>query len=192
MLDRGLTSLGLTLSQNKSVVVASHFQSLRAVRHELLEQRISFKGAYSVRDVGLDANAGHRRSVKIQNKRWQKCRKRNAHIKIIQNGLKLKHQAIKLFKTGILPAVSYGHAGMGMCPSSSNTKGLWPKIRVEKGMRPRAPRQSCIFILVRAETQLSGFRLISFVLGLRSKARTWSTDWKRLTSPVRGLPLLPI
>ena len=48
----------------------------------------------------------------------QKCRKRNSHIKILQNGFKLKHQAMKLFKTGILPAVSYGHAGMGMCPSS--------------------------------------------------------------------------
>ena len=122
MLDRDLTSLGLTLSQNKSVVVASHPQLLRAVRRELLEQGISFEGAPSVRDVGLDANAGHRRSVKIQNKREQKCRKRNAHIKVIQNGLKPKHQTMKLFKTGILPAVAYGHAGMGMCPSSIQRK----------------------------------------------------------------------
>ena len=122
VLDRGLTSLGLTLSQNKSVVVASHPQLLRAVRRELLEQGLSFEGAPSVRDVGLDANAGHRRSVKIQNKREQKCRKRNAHIKVIQNGLKSKHQTMKLFKTGILPAVAYGHAGMGMCPSSIQRK----------------------------------------------------------------------
>ena len=114
--------LGLTLSQNKSVVVASHTQLVRAVRRGLLEQGLSFEGAPSVRDVGLDANAGHGRSVKIQNKREQKCRKRNAHIKVIQNGLKSKHQRMKLFKTGILPAVTYGHAGMGMCPSSIQLK----------------------------------------------------------------------
>ena len=81
MLDMGLTSLGLTLSQHKPMIVASHPQLLRAVRLELLEQGISFEGADSVRDVGLDATAWHRRSVKIQNKREQKCRKRNAHIK---------------------------------------------------------------------------------------------------------------
>ena len=40
----------------------------------------------------------------------------------IQNGLKTKHQTTKLFKTVILPAVSYGHAGMGMCPSSIQRK----------------------------------------------------------------------
>ena len=122
MLDRGLTSLVLTLSQNKSVVVASHSQLLWAVRRELLEQGLSFEGALSVRDVGLDANAGHRRSVKIQNKREQRCRKRNARIKVIQNGLKSKHQTMKLFKTGILPAVAYWHAGMGMRPSSIQHK----------------------------------------------------------------------
>ena len=93
MLDRGLTSLGLTLSQHKSMFAASHTQLLRAVRRELLEQGNSFEGRDSVRDVGLDATAGHRRSVKIQKKREQKCRKRNAHNKVIQNGLKTKHQA---------------------------------------------------------------------------------------------------
>ena len=75
-----------------------------------------------MRDVGLDANAWRRRSVRIQNKREQKCRKRNAHIKVIQNGLKTKHQTMKLFKTGILPAVDYGHAAKGMCPSSIQHK----------------------------------------------------------------------
>ena len=65
MLDRGLSSSSLTVSQNKSAVVAS----LRAVRRELLEQGIFFDGAKSVRDVGLDANAEHKRSVRIQTKR---------------------------------------------------------------------------------------------------------------------------
>ena len=51
------------------MVVASHPHLLRAVRRELLEQGISFEGTDSVRDVGLDANAGNKRSVKIQNKR---------------------------------------------------------------------------------------------------------------------------
>ena len=175
MLDRGLTSLGLTLSQNKSLIVASRPQLLRAVRRALLEQGISNERADSVRDVGLDANAGHRRSVKIQNKREQKCRKRNAHIKVIQNGLKTQHQTVKLFKTGILPAASYGHAAMGC-----GRRFVW-----EKGSRPRAPRQSCIFTLERTETQRSGFRLISFVPGSSSKAKKWGTDLERLTSLVQ-------
>ena len=122
MLDRGLDSLGLTLSQNMSVIVASHPHLLRAVRRELLEQGLNFEGASSVRDVGLGASAGQRRSIRIQNKREQKCCRRNNHIKVIQNGLKSKHQTMKLFKTGILPAMAYGHAGIGMCPSSVQHK----------------------------------------------------------------------
>ena len=122
MLDRGLSSPGLTISQNKSVVVASQPQLLRAVRRELLEQGISFDGANSVGDVGLDANAVNRRSVKIQTKREQRCRKRNVHIKVTQNGLKHKHETMRLFKTGILPPAAYGHAGMGMCPSYPTQK----------------------------------------------------------------------
>ena len=124
MLDRGLDSLGLTLSQNKSVIVASHSHLPLAVRRELLEQGLNFEGTSSVRDVGLDANAGQRRSVRIQNKRELKCRRRNNHIKVIQNGLKSKskHHTMKLFKTGILSPMAYGHAGMGICPSSVQRK----------------------------------------------------------------------
>ena len=66
MLDRGLTSLGLTLSQHvdgrtvtPSVVTRGSAQSAGAGDF--------FEGAASVRDVGLDATAGHRRSVKILN-----------------------------------------------------------------------------------------------------------------------------
>ena len=192
MLDRGLTSLGLTLSQNKSVVVASHPQLLRAVRRELLEQGLSFEGASSVRDVGLDANAGHRRSVKIQNKREQKCRKRNAHIKVIQNGSKSKHQTMKLFKTGILPAVAYRHAGMGMCPSSIQRKRTMAADSCGKRIKPHALRRFYTSTLETTETQVSGFRLISFGLGSSSKAKKWNTDKRKLTSLGRGLPRLLI
>ena len=96
MLDRSLTSPGLTISQNKSVFVASHSQLRRAIRRELLEQGISFEGEDSVRDVGLDAENVTK----------------GMHIKVLQNGLKLKHQTMNLFKTGILAAVACGHAGM--------------------------------------------------------------------------------
>ena len=40
----------------------------------------------------------------------------------MQKGLKTKHQAVKLFKTGILPAASFGHAAMGVCLSSIQHK----------------------------------------------------------------------
>ena len=122
MLDRGLTSLELTPSQNKSVVVASHHQLLRAVRREILEQGLSFEGAASVLDVGLDANAGHRTSVKIQNKREQKCRKRNAPIKVLQIGLKLQtpnDEAVS--KTGscqLSPTGTLGWACARVLPST--------------------------------------------------------------------------
>ena len=191
MLDRGTDlAVGLTLSQDKSVIVASHPQLLRAVQRELLEQGLSFEGAASVRDVGLDGNAGHGRSVKFQNKREQKCRKRNAHIKVIQSGLKLKHQTMKLFKTGILPAVAYGHAGMACARVLSSTKGRWLRTRVARGSRLRALRQFYTSILERTGTQRSGFRWTSFGLGSSSKARKWGTDRKELMSPARGPPLL--
>ena len=66
--------------------------------------------------------AVNRRSVKIQTKREQRCRKRNVYIKVTQNGLKHKHETMRLFKTGILPPAAYGHAGMGMCRSSIQHK----------------------------------------------------------------------
>ena len=110
MLDRGLTSLGLTLSQNKSVVVTSHPHLLRAVLRELLEQGISFEGADSVRDVGLDANAGRRTS------------------KVIQNGLKLKHQTMKLIKTGILT----GTRRWACARTLSSTRERWLQMREEQ------------------------------------------------------------
>ena len=71
-----------------------------------------------MRDVGLDATAEQRRSVKIQRKRERKCCKRGVHIKISQNGPKHKHETKRLFKTGIFTALVYGYAGMGACPSS--------------------------------------------------------------------------
>ena len=189
MLDRGLTSLGLTLSQHKSMIVASHPQLLRAVRRELLEQGISFEGTDSVRDVGLDATAGHRRSVKIQNKR-EKCRKRNAHIKVIQNGLKTKHQAKKLFKTGILPATSHGHAAMGMCPSSIQHRRTMAADSCGKRIKTACTTTILHFILERAETLLSGFHSINFVPGSCSTERKWDTDLEKLTSHARGPQLL--
>ena len=192
MLDRFLTSLGLTISHNKSMVVASHPQLLRAVRRELLEQGISFERTDSVGDVGLDANAGNKRSVKIHNKREQKCCKRNAHIKVMQKELKTKRQAMKLFKTVILPATSYGHAAMGMCPSSIQHWRAMAADSCGKRIKTACTTQSYTSILERAEIQLSGFHSISFALGSNSKARIWSTDLGRLTSPVHRLPLLPI
>ena len=167
-------------------------QLLRAVRRELLEQGISFEGADSVRDVGLDANAGRRRSVKIQTKREQKCRKRNAHIKVILNGLKLKHQTLKLFKTGILPAVAYGHAGMDMCPSSVQRKRTMAADAC--GKRNETARTTTILHFHFGE---SGDPTIWFPLDqlrtwLELQGEKWGTDRKGLTLPVRGLPLLPI
>ena len=65
---------------------------------------------------------GTRDPSRFRTKESRNVAKRNAHIKVIQNGLKTKHQAMKLFKTGILPAVDYGHAAKGMCPSSIQHK----------------------------------------------------------------------
>ena len=144
-----------------------------------------------MRDIGLDANAGHRRSVRIQTKREQKCRKRNAHIKVTQNGLKLKHQTMKLFKTGILPAVAYGHAGMGMCPSSIQHKRAMAGRFVWEKKRDRVHCDNLALPLWRERRpSYLVFRWISFELGLSFKAKKWCTDWEELTSPVRGLLLL--
>ena len=102
MLDKGLSALGLILSQSKSTIVASQPIILCAVRRELQMQGSSNENA----NVGLDATAGQRRSVKTQRKRERKCRKRIVHIKIIQNGLKHKHESKRLFKTEFLPALA--------------------------------------------------------------------------------------
>ena len=58
---------------------------LRAVRREVLEQGMSFESANSVRDVGLDATAGQKRSVSLQRKRERNCRKRGVHIEISED-----------------------------------------------------------------------------------------------------------
>ena len=86
----------------KLVVVAPHPPLLQAVQRELLEHLLSFGWAPSVCGMGLDATAGHKRSVKIQNKREQKCSKKNhAHIKVVQK--KNKRQVVVC-----------GHSGVGI------------------------------------------------------------------------------
>ena len=139
-----------------------------------------------MRDVGLDANAGHRTLIKIQNKMEQKCRKRNAHIKVIQNGLKSKHQTMKLFKTGILPAVASGHAGMGMCPCSFQRKRTMAVDSCIKRIKTACTTTILHFHFGKTGTQVSGFRWTSFGLGSSSKAKKMDTDRRRLTSHVRG------
>ena len=164
MLDMGLTSSGLTLSQNKSVVVASHPQMLLAPFGVSCWSK-GFPSKEQTLCAMLASNAGHRRSVKIQNKRVQKCRKRNAHIKVIQNGLKLKHQAMKLFKTGILPAVPYGHAGMGMCPSS-----IQHKRAIAADLCGKRNKSACTTTILHFHLGESGDSAIRFPL---DQLRTW-------------------
>ena len=143
MLDRGLSSLGLTLSQNKSIVVASHPRLLRADRRELLEQAISFEGGSSVRDVGLGAQeigqnpnqeraevSPKKRSYQSHTKRFETQTRDTAGV---QNG-----GSCHLWLTGTLEWVC--------ALALFNTRGLWLLIRVAGGTRPLALRQSYIFI----------------------------------------------
>ena len=130
---------GLTLSQNKSVVVASHPQLLRAVRRELLEQRLSFEGASSVRDVGLDANAGHRRSVKIQNKREQKCRKKKRPHQGDTERIEVQTLDDEVVQTGSCQPWPVGTLGWACAQVLSSAKERWLQTRVARESRPTIP-----------------------------------------------------
>ena len=153
----GLAALGLTLSQSKSTAVASHPRLLCAVRRELLEQRMSFENANSVRDVGLDATAVQRKSVKIQRKRERKSSRRSVHIKIIQNGLKQKQETKRLFQDGEFACFGLRTRWNGCVPElSAPQKGNGLPSRAASMSRPLAPRTSCISILARLEIQRCG------------------------------------
>ena len=71
---------------------------------------MSFESANSLRDVRLDTTAEQKRSVRIQRKMERNCRKRDVHIKIIQSEMEQKPQIKRLYKTGILSVLIYGHA----------------------------------------------------------------------------------
>ena len=112
-------ALGLTLSQSKSTVVASHPRLLRAVRCELLEHCMSFESANSVRD-GLNATAEQRGSVTtLRKKKERKCSKRGVRIKIIQIGLKHEHETKRSLNTVISLA-----RGNGTLPKTRMLTGL--------------------------------------------------------------------
>ena len=173
MLDKGLSSLGLTLSQNKSTVIASHQRLLRVVRRELLEQGISFENGNSVRDVGLDATAGQRRSVKIQRKRERKCRKRGVNIKIIQNGMKHRHATKRLFKTRILPALgTLGWARAGV--RYHHKKGYGRRIVRQENEDRLHHDHNAFPPQAKLEIQRFGSHWISSERGSSSKAKIWS------------------
>ena len=167
MLDRGLTALGLSLfpaqvddrSITPSVVTCGIGANCWSKEFPLKEPTLCVMLA-SMRLLGTEDRSRSR------TRGSRNAAKETVHIKVIQNGLKTKHQAKKLFKTGILPATSYVHAAMGMCPSSiQHKKGPWPQTHVVKGSRLRAPLHSYTSILERAETQLSRFPL--------DQLRTW-------------------
>ena len=121
MLDRGLTSLGFdALPEQVGCGCLTLRNCCVPFGASWWSKRMSFEGADSVRDVGLDANAGHKRSVKIQTKREQKCRIRDAHIKVIQNGSETQAPDYEVIQKNWDPASRGQRARWrwSICPSS--------------------------------------------------------------------------
>ena len=147
-----------------------------------------------MRNVGLDANAGCRRSVRDSNQEGAKVPQK-----------KRPHQGDTERIEDQTPddevVQDWDPAGRGL---RARWGGHVPKFhpaqeddgcrRVWKEDLDRVcyDNPTPFFLGERTGTQLSGSCWISFEPGSSSKERKWGTDRKGLTSPARGLPLLPI
>ena len=166
MLDRGLASLGLTLSQNK-FVVASHLpiaacRSARAAEAGDILRRSRFRP---------------RRGPRCQ------CRAQEISQNSNQEGAEMSQKK----------RPHQSHTEWVETQASDNeVVQNWGCRCVWKEERDRVhnynPTQS--FWREWGPSQLFGFRWI-IEPGSSSKERKWGTDRKGLTLPVRGLPLLP-
>ncbi len=104
---------GLTVS-DKTTLVCSSKELEEDVRRGLAAGGMKIKVARQVKDLGVDATGGGRRSTKTQMKRIKKAVRRAKKVKWMR---KKSRKATKLYKCNVWPAAKYGIACVGAAPN---------------------------------------------------------------------------
>ena len=114
---RGLEDIGLQLSATKTGFLTSTAEAKRAVNLYRTDEQP--KAHDLLKDLGLDSSGGRRRRIGSQQQRMLKGRGRQA--KLIHLKLRSRPIRIRVWKTSIHSAVSFGVEAQGVAPQRMRT-----------------------------------------------------------------------
>ena len=113
MLAEEFKEEGLKVSK-KTTVVCSNKDMRTKIQKVLKQNGLQVKAETEVKDLGVDAAGGARRSAKTQKKRLEKMKRRGKKVSWLR---KKNKKATKLYKSNLYPAGTFGIANLGAAPS---------------------------------------------------------------------------
>ena len=169
MLYSLLRAAGIKISSKTTIVSSYRPDAARAAAILAKEGiRLSYDGA--VRDLGVDAAGGSRRSTKVIDKRNVEVKLRLARLKRLRNaaGLQRKHKTRRYANTNLWPAASFGQAAYGLA------NGPLRRTRVTSAKSVQDKSGQCTF-----STLLLGLGLKSDpeVMALKQAVSFWLKAW---------------
>ena len=111
-LKQGLESAGLKLSPSKTGFLSSTNECKRFINLHRTEDQP--RAHDLLKDLGLDSSGARRRRIGTQQKRLIKGRRR--HMKLTHLKLRSRPVRVRVWKTSVHAAVSYGIEAQGMAP----------------------------------------------------------------------------
>ena len=184
-LKRGLEHAGLKLSPTKTGYLTSTNECKRFIN---LHRREDQPKAHDLlKDLGLDSSGARRRRIGTQQKRLLKGRGR--HMKLTHLKLRSRPVRIRVWKTLVHAAVSYGIEAQGMAPQRLKVlqqqlaghgglqKGGSTDIVFDQHAKLQDPRDTAIERQMKAMHQL----IQAWPAAQRGElASAWRVSWKRL------------
>ena len=184
-LKHGLEEAGLTLSVSKTGFLASSNECKRQLN---LTRREDQPRAHDLlKDLGLDSSGGRRRRIGTQQQRLLKGKGR--HSKLMHFKLRSRPVRIRIWKTSVHAAVSYGMEAQGIAPQRLRVlqgqlarhgglqKGGSTDIVFDQHTKLQDPRDTAIERQMKAMHQL----VQAWPEAQRGELATaWRVSWKRL------------
>ena len=136
-LKQGLESAGLKLSTSKTGFLSSTNECKRFINLHRTEDQP--RAHDLLKDLGLDSSGARRRRIGTQQKRLTKGRRR--HMKLTHLKLRSRPVRVRVWKTSVRAAVSYGIEAQGMAPQ--RVKVLQQQLARHGGYRREAALTSC-------------------------------------------------
>ena len=184
-LKKGLEQVGLKLSTTKTGFLTSTNECKRFIN---LHRREEQPRAHDLlKDLGLDSSGARRRRIGTQQQRLLKGRRR--HMKLTHLKLRSRPARIRVWKTSVHAAVSYGIEAQGMAPQRLKVlqqqlardgglqKGGSTDIVFDQNAKLQDPRDTAIERQMKAMHQL----LQAWPAAQRGElASAWRVSWKRL------------
>lgn len=173
-LKTGLQAAGLNLSVHKTGFLTSTNECKRIIN--LNRQENQPRAHDLLKDLGLDSSGGRRRRIGTQQKRLLKGRARNS--KLVHFNLRSRPVRVRVWKTSVHAAVSFGIEAQGMAPQRLRVqKGGSTDIVFDQQAKLQDPRDTAIERQLKAMHQL----IQAWPIAQRGElVSAWRVSWKRL------------